>query len=167
MGKTVLILLVLLGLGSNPVLADEPQRVDLVLDLEVGFPQGWEEADQVSEPEIVRLGDELNNAVFSLFRYELEGTSLEAFSDYMIDYFTEEGWEKTGEIEEYSWEGIGDGLILPMESQLGEEDTLVARYIFFRIEDSYFLGRLAVAGQVWEEYTEDWELIRENIRVRE
>ncbi len=167
MGKTVLILLVFLCLGFNPVLADEPQRVELTLDLEVTFPQDWEIADQADEPEILRLGDMLNNAIFSLFRYELAGTSLAAFADYMIDYFTEEGWEKTGEIEEYSWDGIGDGLILPMESQLGEEETLVARFIFFRIEDNYFLGRLAVAGQVWAEYTEDWELIRENIRVRD
>lgn len=163
MKKIALLLMLTLFWGFNVAAEEELQTIELPSEVSISYPENWDVIEEPETQEILRLGDERNNAIFSLFLYEIEGTSLEAFAEYMIEHFSEGTWEKTGELEEQSWEGIEEGLAITMETGLGEDDVLKGHYIFFRVEDRYFLGRMAVAGQVWEEYEDDWELIRNSI----
>ncbi len=163
MGKAALSVVLILFLGMS-VSAEEPQSIELPSGISLSYPENWEVVEEPDNLEILRLGDDRNNAIFSIFLYEIEGTNLEAFADYMVNHFSEGTWETTGEFSEYSWEGIEEGLGITMETGLGEDDVLKGHYIFFRVSDQYFLGRVAIAGQVWEEYEEDWDFIRESIK---
>ncbi len=164
MGKAIFVLILALFLSFNVSAEEEVQRIELPAGINLSYPGNWQEVEKPENLEILRLGDERNNALFSLFLYEIEGTDLETFAEYMVNHFAEGNWEKTGELEEHSWEGIEEGLVITMETGLGEDDVLIGHYLFFRVENRYFLGRLAVAGQVWEEYEEDWVFIRDSIK---
>lgn len=164
MGKLLFVLFLALFLSFNVLAEEEPQSIELPAGINLTYPGNWKVVEEPETQEILRLGDERNNALFSIFLYEIEGTTLEAFAEYMVNHFSEGNWEKAGELEEHSWEGIEEGLVITMETGLGEDDVLKGHYLFFRVENRYFLGRFVVAGQVWEEYEEDWIFIKDRIK---
>lgn len=156
---------------SSPVIAEEQQKEIEYLYLEdeikLGYPGDWKIKEKPQNAEILRLTDERNNVHFSVFRYNLPGAELGDFFDFMVDHFADQGWEKVSEKETVSWEQLDDGFQVRMETPMEEDHMLRGEFIFFYLEDNFFLGRFLVSEKIWEEYTEDLELIRINLGLKE
>ncbi len=159
--------LVILLLISSPLsgeeYADEPFPVDVEYGFRFYLPPHWEEGQSEGSVEILRYVDEHNNALFSLYRYELTDVPLHDFAEYFRNYYQEQGWEIEDDLREKEFlEEEGYELLLYIGT--GEDQTLMGKYIFFSLEDKYFMGRFLTLEEIWDDYSQERDIIFNSLR---